>query len=972
MESLFGRVESWIKEQKAKMALVWPPPTLLAPPKWHWPRWPPWKAEQDRREQDRLLRLEYEKQQRQLQDLCQAVKADSVADLQEILCSMVLAECVYKRPEAELILSINKFKDDFGGQLISLERMQHSLDHVPHRYLLAETGDTLFASFVGTKQYKDVIADANIFQGAIFHEDDEEDLVAMDVMERDKVDRQKKIDDIANSRTRKPKKLPKNAKPAAHRGFLARAKGIPALEIYRLAQKKNRKLVLCGHSLGGAVAALATLAILRVLGSSSISKEHEKIHVKCITFSQPPVGNAALKDYVHQKGWQKYFKSYCIPEDLVPRILSPAYFHHYNSQAPQSACNGALPDMSGVNSAKCNINSQSSKCNGASGEQLVLGIGPVQKSFWRLPKLVPLDGVRKHLNTLRGVRNEGGQTSSNFDHRSTSTIDDDELDPQSLEIQEGSDGISLKQISDKVMVSAEGNNKLSDGKNGVGAQDASKWRRVPYLPSYVPFGQLFLLRNSSVELLSDAEYSKLTSVSSVISELKERLQSHSMRSYRSRFQKIYGQFMCINAASFFGSEQLHQFPHLQQLLGPGSVQLGHIVDPPIIRTATSILPLGWSGIPCNKNAEPLKVDIIGHGLHLCTLVQAQVNGKWCSTVVESLPSMPSYSLNLTEPPDLQKMRLLVGAPLKKPSKYPVEEILPVFSYPDAAYIKSKPEDMSEYLSTEALNGFVVHCTSDFISASKKVHVRVRRVRLLGFEGAGKTSLLRALLDQSNSRGVTNYECARLNEYFIDGLHYLDSGGISMQELHSSATKFREELQKGTHDLNEKTDLVVLVHNLSQWIDRHQQSSHSSSQPPLSALLNEVKALHIPWVLAITNKFSTSAQKQKMLVKSSMEAYGAPPNMIEVINSCPSVVPTVTSSIHAPSPPDSSSMWRLHAQKIILAPINLARIPFQRKDVIFPIEGVASFRKLVHRVLRSHEEMSFQVRITFKHNYLRIH
>lgn len=34
---------------------------------------------------------------------------------------------------------------------------------------------------------------------------------------------------------------------------MARAKGIPALELYRLAQKKRRKLVLCGHSLGGAV-----------------------------------------------------------------------------------------------------------------------------------------------------------------------------------------------------------------------------------------------------------------------------------------------------------------------------------------------------------------------------------------------------------------------------------------------------------------------------------------------------------------------------------------------------------------------------------------------------------------------------------------------------------------------------------------------------------------------------------------------
>ena len=112
-------------------------------------------------------------------------------------------------------------------------------------------------------------------------------------------------------------------------GFMARAKGIPALELYRLAQKKKRKLVLCGHSLGGAVslirpsgfqnigldifevlnnlhilsssystqvAALATLAILRVVAASSPSKENERVSIKCITFSQPPVGNAALKE----------------------------------------------------------------------------------------------------------------------------------------------------------------------------------------------------------------------------------------------------------------------------------------------------------------------------------------------------------------------------------------------------------------------------------------------------------------------------------------------------------------------------------------------------------------------------------------------------------------------------------------------------------------------------------------------------
>lgn len=41
---------------------------------------------------------------------------------------------------------------------------------------------------------------------------------------------------------------------------------------------------------------LATLAILRVVAASSSSKANDKVQVKCITFSQPPVGNAALRE----------------------------------------------------------------------------------------------------------------------------------------------------------------------------------------------------------------------------------------------------------------------------------------------------------------------------------------------------------------------------------------------------------------------------------------------------------------------------------------------------------------------------------------------------------------------------------------------------------------------------------------------------------------------------------------------------
>ena len=88
-----------------------------------------------------------------------------------------------------------------------------------------------------------------------------------------------------------------------------------------------------------------------------------------------------------------------------------------------------------------------------------------------------------------------------------------------------------------------------------------------------------------------------------------------------------------DSSSFIGMDQWQQFPHLQQWLGlavAGTVELRDIVESPVIRTATSIAPLEWTGVPGQKNGEPLKVDITGFGLHLCNIVHAQVNGKWYS------------------------------------------------------------------------------------------------------------------------------------------------------------------------------------------------------------------------------------------------------------------------------------------------------------------------------------------------------
>lgn len=956
-------METWIRDQRARILnlnVTWPPQWRMAV-KWPWA---------NGREHRIRIQQEYERKKKQLHNLCGAVKAESVSDLQDILCCMVLSECVYKRPAAEMLRAVNKFKADFGGQVISLERVQPSSDHVPHRYLLAEAGDTLFASFIGTKQYKDVIADANIFQGAIFHEDAAEDLNGIATTAPVAIDSQKiSAANVSKSLEAMPRQPKSSPKPAVHRGFMARAKGIPALELYRLAQKKKRKLVLCGHSLGGAVAALATLAILRVIAASSSSKDFGKVQVKCITFSQPPVGNAALRDYVNGKGWQHYFKTYCIPEDLVPRILSPAYFHHYNAQTVPILGDGGTSDLL-MSKHEGPRKQKAEKTKENEGEQLVLGLGPVQTSFWRLSRLVPLEGVRRQFNKYQRKQGDSVETSSVGNSAPTSSLDDMVAATQSLEIQEGSDGISLEPFAEKERRTQD---EANDGKpfgksNASTSGDTKAWRRVPNLPSYVPFGQLYLLGNSSVESLSGAEYSKLTSVRSVIAEVRERFQSHSMKSYRSRFQRIYEMCTTDESSTFLGGEQLQQFPHLQKWLGAsvaGTVELGPIVESPAIRAATSIAPLGWSGIPGEKNGEPLKVDITGSGLHLCTLVQARVNGIWCSTTVESFPSSPTYSSDGGVQQDIQKIRVLVGPPLKRP---PQDWMVADSFLPNFATVDLKMEqDVSAYHhgkfpSPEGLSNFVVFCTSDFSTVSKEVLVRTRRVRLVGLEGAGKTSLYKAILGQGGftPTSIENLQMDVDNQEGIGGgLLYSDSTGVNLQDLHMEASRFRDELWKGICDLSRKTDLIILVHNLSHSIPRYSLSNASQQQPALSLLLDEAKALGIPWVLAITNKFSVSAHQQKAAIDAVLQAYQASPSTTEVVNSCPYVMPGATSAPMSWGGEDGSSDERVGPQKFIFPPLDLVRRPFQKKTIVFPVEGVNALCKLVHRVLQSHEEAAMQ-------------
>lgn len=180
----------------------------------------------------------------------------------------------------------------------------------------------------------------------------------------------------------------------------------------------------------------------------------------------------------------------------MPRILSPAYFHHYNTQAsPVRADDDDETSYLLVPRSEDKLNNlKAEKLRESNAEQLVLGLGPMQSSFWRLSKLVPIEAVRRQIYRFRGKSDDPPEMSFSNDPFRASSIEDAVAAPQSLEIQEDSDGISLKPISEKNRESAGGSKiEKSSGKINRTGGDNRTWRRVPYLPSYVPFGQVVAL-----------------------------------------------------------------------------------------------------------------------------------------------------------------------------------------------------------------------------------------------------------------------------------------------------------------------------------------------------------------------------------------------------------------------------------------------------------------------------------------------
>lgn len=99
-----------------------------------------------------------------------------------------------------------------------------------------------------------------------------------------------------------------------HNGFLNRSKSLPLQSILRACTTK--KVVITGHSLGGACATVLTARFFASYGHYSFSKSN----VTCVTFASPLVGGSTLGEYLLSR--KKLFHNYIHGDDVVPKLLT--------------------------------------------------------------------------------------------------------------------------------------------------------------------------------------------------------------------------------------------------------------------------------------------------------------------------------------------------------------------------------------------------------------------------------------------------------------------------------------------------------------------------------------------------------------------------------------------------------------------------------------------------------------------------
>ena len=226
------------------------------------------------------------------------IHADSPEHARDVLTATVLCECSYKSPESHVRERVAELSREFPPFAVRLSGVSASVEgRARRRYLVAHAPGVTYVAFTGTREAMDFLADASFLQTPL--------LEGLGLSSSDG----KLGSDVKSTR----------GTPMVHRGFAARARELraPVRAVWRHARKRGDRLVLCGHSLGGAVAALAAVTLLAEADEDDAAGET----LRCIAFASPPVGNSAMRRVLCQRGWDGAFTNVCVPEDPVPRLL---------------------------------------------------------------------------------------------------------------------------------------------------------------------------------------------------------------------------------------------------------------------------------------------------------------------------------------------------------------------------------------------------------------------------------------------------------------------------------------------------------------------------------------------------------------------------------------------------------------------------------------------------------------------------
>lgn len=159
----------------------------------------------------------------------------------------LVSEHVYKMVDGGLPRVLAAL--DLSGLSLSEEAqntVQVSRLDVDQKYMILETCDSVYVGMMGTKSVQDALVDGQLGKRQL-------PFSTMD-------------------------------KGVAHAGFLKRAMDIPIHALYEYASElRGKMLIVCGHSLGGAVASLAVFRLLSDRNRNAFDR------VMCITFGSPGV-----------------------------------------------------------------------------------------------------------------------------------------------------------------------------------------------------------------------------------------------------------------------------------------------------------------------------------------------------------------------------------------------------------------------------------------------------------------------------------------------------------------------------------------------------------------------------------------------------------------------------------------------------------------------------------------------------------